>query len=133
MARVEMAREVLRFGQVKLANLFALASYRSGGISELGTTPQGWLEARRELEKALDEASAVLLAYGVAEPNGPARGHFREQVAWLNEQITLRDLPIWWVGGAPRHPSRWQRYTWKTYPDLAFVEGLRLSISPSSN
>lgn len=131
-----MAREVLGFEQVKLVNLFALPSYRSGGLSELGATPQGWLEARLEMEQALGVADAVLLAYGVGEPTGPARAHFREQVAWLNEQIASRHLPTWWVGGAPRHPSRWQRYTWRNYPDLAFPEGLaqglavRVTLSP---
>lgn len=131
-----MAREVLGFERVRLANLFALPSYRSGGLSELGATPDGWLAARAEMEQALSEASAVLLAYGIGEPTGPARAHFREQVAWLNERIEQHDLPTWWVGGAPRHPSRWQRYTWRAYPDLAFPEGLqrglavRVTLSP---
>lgn len=133
LARVEMARDVLGFEQVKLVNLFALPSYRSGGLSELGATPQGWLGARPEIEQALGVADVVLLAYGVGEPTGPARAHFREQVAWLNDQITSRDLPTWWVDGAPRHPSRWQRYTWRTYPDLPFPEGLRPSLSRPSH
>jgi len=127
-----MAREVLGFERVRLANLFALPSYRSGGLSELGATPDGWLAAQAEMEQALSEASAVLLAYGIGEPTGPARAHFREQVAWLNERIEQHDLPTWWVGGAPRHPSRWQRYTWRAYPDLAFPEGLRAAFSTTS-
>lgn len=119
-----MAREVLRFESVRLANLFALPSYRSGGLSELGATPEGWLAARAEMEQALGEASAVLLAYGVGEPTGQARAYFREQVAWLNERIEQHGLPTWWVGGAPRHPSRWQRYTWRAHPDSAFGDAL---------
>lgn len=129
LARIEMAREVLRFEQVKLVNLFALPSYRSGGLSELGATPQGWLEARPEMERALGVADAVLLAYGVGEPTGPARARFREQVAWLNEQIASRNLPTWWVGGAPRHPSQWQRYTWRNYPDTPFIEALGIAMA----
>lgn len=132
LARVEMAREVLGFERVRLANLFTLPSYRSGGLSELGATPEGWQAARAEMEQALGAASAVLLAYGVGEPTGSARAYFREQVAWLNAQIDRRDLPTWWVGGAPRHPSRWQRYTWRAYPDLAFPEGLRAAFSTTS-
>lgn len=128
-ARVEMAREVLGFERVRLVNLFALPSYRSGGLSELGATPQGWLEARAGMERGLGEAGAVLLAYGVGEPAGPARAYFRDQVAWLNEQIAARNIPTWWVGGAPRHPSRWQRYTWRAYPDLAFSEALGVSLN----
>lgn len=130
LARVEMAREVLGFESVRLANLFALPSYRSGGLSELGSTPEGWLEARTEMEQALGEASAVLLAYGVGEPTGPARAHFREQVAWLNAQIAEQDLPTWWVGGAPRHPSRWQRYTWRAFEGTPFPEALRKTLLP---
>ena len=97
-----------------------------------GATPEGWLAARVEMEQALGEASAVLLAYGLGEPTGSARAHFREQVAWLHEHIEQHDLPTWWVGGAPRHPSRWQRYTWRAYPDLAFPEGLRAAFSTTS-
>lgn len=133
LARVEMAREVLGFQQVKLVNIFALPSYRSGGLSELGGTPPGWLAARPGMEHALGVADAVLLAYGVGEPTGLARVHFREQVAWLNEQIDRRDLPTWWVGGAARHPSRWQRYTWRAYPELPFLDGLHLSLGRRSH
>lgn len=129
LARVEMAREVLGFEKVRLVNLFALPSYRSGGLSELGATPQGWLEARPEMEQALGEAGAVLLAYGIGEPTGSARAHFREQVAWLNDHIAARDLPTWWVGGAPRHPSRWQRYTWREFSGLPFEEALTQGLA----
>ena len=129
LARVEMAREVLGFERVRLANLFAVPSYRSGGLSELGATPEGWLAARAEMGQALGEASAVLLAYGVGEPTGSARAHFREEAAGLNEQIDQRDLPTWWVGGAPRHPSRWQRYTWRAYPNASFTEALGTALS----
>lgn len=127
--RADLAREVLGFERVRLVNLFALPSYRSGGLSELGGEPDGWLAARPELEDGLGQADAVLLAYGATEPSGAARGHFRAQVAWLHEQIERRSLPTWWVGGAPRHPSRWQRYTWREHPDLSFREGLPLAIA----
>lgn len=127
--RVELAREVLGFERVRLVNLFALPSYRSGGLTELGGRAEGWLEARPEIERGLAEADAVLLAYGATAPSGPARVHFREQVAWLNEQVEQHALPPWWVGGAPRHPSRWQRYTWRAYPDLAFRDGLRRGLA----
>lgn len=130
LARVEMAREVLGFERVRLANLFALPSYRSGGLSELGATPDGWLAARAEMEQALSEASAVLLAYGVGEPTGQARAYFREQVTWLNERIEQHGLPTWWVGGAPRHPSRWQRYTWRAFEGTPFPEALRKTLLP---
>lgn len=109
-------------------NLFALASYRSGGLSELGGTPEGWLAARDDLAEGLDQSEAVLLAYGTQTPSGNAREHFREQVAWLEEQISERALPTWWVGQAPRHPSRWQRFTWREFEGVEFSEALRLSL-----
>lgn len=129
--RVELAREVLGFERARLVNLFALPSYRSGGLTELGGRAEGWAAARPEIERGLAEADAVLLAYGATEPSGPARIHFREQVAWLNEQVEQHALPTRWVGGAPRHPSRWQRYTWRTCPDLAFSDALAVALVPT--
>jgi len=102
--RVELARQLLGYQEVRLGNLFALASYRSGGVSDLGAAPEGWLAARRELAEGLGRAAGVLLAYGTQPPTGPARDHFREQVRWLHETVESTGLPCWWVGGAPRHP-----------------------------
>lgn len=127
-ARVDLAREVLGFEEARLVNLFALPSYRSGGLSELGGTPEGWLAARDKITDGLGRAAAVLLAYGMQTPSGPARVHFRDQVAWLDERISEYNLPTWWVGGAPRHPSRWQRYTWREFPGVTFEEALAKSL-----
>ncbi len=128
--RLQQARDVLEFDDVRLANLFSTASYRSGEVSELGVNPEGWLTARRLLEEELEDAAAVLLAYGTQTPLGPARLHFREQLAWLGTRLVAQGTPTWWVGGAPRHPSRWQRYTHRAYPDLTYSEALSLSIEP---
>jgi hypothetical protein len=128
LARIEQARIVLGFEKVVLANLFALPTYRSGGVSELGQVQDGWQAARSGLKEALDDCSGVLLAYGVGEPTGKARILHREQVAWLDDAIKQRSLPTWWVGGAPRHPSRWQRYTWRQHPGIAFHEALSSAL-----
>lgn len=128
LARVDLAREVLGFQEVRLVNLFALPSYRSGGLSELGGTPEGWLAARDDLVEGLDQSEAVLLAYGTQVPSGPAREHFREQVAWLDERMSEHSLPVWWVGGAPHHPSRWQRYTSREFSGIAFEQALLQSL-----
>lgn len=128
LARVEQARIILGFERAVMANVFALPTYRSGGVSELGQVPDGWLTARVELGEALDTCSGVLLAYGVGEPAGEARRLHREQVKWLDTEIEQRALPTWWVGGAPRHPSRWQRYTWRQHPSLDFPRALRQSL-----
>ena len=131
LARVEQARVILGFERAVMANLFALPTYRSGGVSELGQVPDGWLMARSELREALMDCSGVLLAYGVGEPVGAARTLHREQVKWLDAEVEQRALPTWWVGGAPRHPSRWQRYTWRQHPGVAFTEALKTALSPT--
>lgn len=130
LARVQQAATILGFAQAVLANLFALPTYRSGGIADLGRTPDGWIGARSALVSCLDDCDGVLLAYGTQEPSGEARAHHREQVRWLDEQIEERSLPTWWVGGAPRHPSRWQRYTWRELPGIEFSDALRVALCP---
>jgi hypothetical protein len=72
----------------------------------------------------------VLLGYGVSRPPGVAGLHFQNQVVWLMEVLANSNLPIYAVGGAPRHPSRWQRWTSRTHPEapfeLALVRELRV-------
>lgn len=128
LARIAQARDLLGFQQVRIANLFALPSYRTSGLSELGSVAEGWLQARLQLEDEVSKADGILLAYGKSEPTGPARMHFRDQVSWLDLQIANHILPVWWVGGAARHPSRWQRYTCRTYPDLPYEAALPLAL-----
>lgn len=128
LARLDLARHILGFDSVRIVNLFALPSYRSGGLSELGDTPEGWLTARDDMAESLGQAEAVLLAYGVQIPSGPARHHFRDQVAWLEGQIGEQNLPTWWVGSAPRHPTRWQRHTWREFSNMEFEEALKKSL-----
>lgn len=77
---------------------------------------------------ALEDASEVVLAYGVTEPTGPAKLHHRWQVQWLKEQIIQLGIPTWTVGGRPRHPSRWQRYTFDVHPEMAFRDALGKSF-----
>lgn len=132
LTRVEQARLMLGFEEAHMVNLFAVSSYRSGGLSEFGAQPGGWLAARADLEAGLSSACGVLLAYGTKTPTGPARGHFREQVEWLDSRIDAHALPVWWVGGAPRHPSRWQRYTWRQFPDLSYADALGLALTQRS-
>lgn len=132
LSRVEQARVILGFEEARLVNLFAVSSYRSGGVSEFGTAPAGWLDARTDIEAGLSLACGVLLAYGIKSPTGPAREYFRDQVDWLNSRIEAHYLPSWWVGGAPRHPSRWQRYTWRQFPGMAYSDALGLALGQRS-
>lgn len=128
LGRVEQARVILGFEDARLVNLFGGSSYRSGGVSELGVEPTEWLAARTDLEIGLASASAVLLAYGMNPPTGRARSHFRDQVEWLDSRTAALSLPSWWVGGGPRHPSRWQRYTWREFPGMPYLDALGLAL-----
>lgn len=128
--RVALAAELLGFDDVAVANLFSMPSHRTGAITELGTAEDGWLEARESLETCLGTGDGVLLAYGATSPSGEARVQFRQQVAWLHRRITARNLPTWHVGDGPRHPSRWQRWTYRAHPNVPFPEALRGSLVP---
>lgn len=126
--RVDLARASLGFGEAHIANLFSLASYRSGAVTTLGSEADGWLAARTELHAGLQRADGLLMAYGVQAPSGPARAHHREQLGWIVDELSLLALPVGGVGGAPRHPSRWQRFTSRAYPQLPFHEALKRSM-----
>lgn len=129
LARAEQARHILDFDYCELVNLFSLPTYRTSGLAVAGISPDGWLDARTHLAVALGRASAVLLAYGISKPSGAAAKHHDAQVLWLESEITRRGLPVWWVGGAPRHPSRWHRYTHRTHPETAFPEALTTALA----
>ena len=126
--RVALAAELLGFTDVEVANLFVVPSHATGAIAVLGIEEGGWLEARASLERGLDTAQGVLLAYGATAPTGEARIHFRRQVEWLSTRIAARRLPTWNVGDGPRHPSRWQRWTSRAHPAVPFAEALRSSL-----
>lgn len=118
--RVELARELLGFRTVEIVNLFSLPTYRSNGLAEVGQTEAGWDQARGDIQTSIAKASAVLLAYGVGVPTGSARHHYRSQVAWLDDLLIAEGVAVWWVGGEPRHPSRWHRHTHRIDPTREF-------------
>lgn len=128
LARAEQARSILGFDQVLLANLFSLPTYRTGAIGALGSTPHGWADARPPLLEALEQSAGVLLGYGVGRPAGEAATHHADQVRWLENHLRSQELPVWWVGGAPRHPSRWQRHTSRAHPGETFATALKKSL-----
>lgn len=122
--RVEVVREVLGFQTVEMANLFPFPTYRTSGLSDVGQTKEGWLEARHQMRAAIERASGVLLAYGLGQPTGAARHHHRMQVAWLDQLLVSEQVAVWWVGGQPRHPSRWHRHTHRVDPSRTWREVL---------
>ncbi len=125
LARVEVARQLLGYAAVDVRNLFAYPTRSSLDIGVAGSEQDGWLKARADLSHGLAKADGVLLGYGTQAPAGPARGHFHAQVSWLEGVLASAKVPVWLVGGAPRHPSRWQRYTHRIAPDRPFTDGLR--------
>lgn len=127
--RVDLATALLGFAQHRIANLFALPSHATGAIAHLGQDETGWAEARDALTDHLAAADGVLLAYGCTAPAGEARHHFRRQVDWLLDHSVAATIPSWCVGDGPRHPSRWQRWTSRSHPDLAFPDALRESFT----
>lgn len=128
LSRVEQAALVLGYGDFEVANLFSVPSKATGEIERLGVNGAAWLAARADIELRLSTADAVLLAYGIRPPMGPAGAHFHAQVDWLNNRLTEVQLPAWWVGDGPRHPSRWQRWTHRAHPDLSFPDALERGL-----
>jgi len=128
--RVALLQELLGIEHTLTANLFAVPTYRTGGITEAGVDIHGWQAARPALGEAIAQANAVLLAYGGQEPSGAARKHFREQVAWARATIEERGASVWTVGGRPLHPSRWHRHTHSEHPDVPFREALLFAVRP---
>lgn len=131
--RVDLARQVLLCESTAVANIFPLATHRTGAVADLGGDRETWLGARDPLLASLEGASRVLLAYGIQEPAGVARLHFREQVRWLMDEISLRELPTLMFGDRPMHPSRWQRFTHRHYPDLSFDLAVRQVLVGSAS
>lgn len=128
--RAEKARVLLGFDAFTIANLLNLPTYRTGDVSRVGTASTDWLASRTDLAEALATASGVLLAHGTTKPSGPAREHYLDQLSWLHREVSERSLPVWAVGGQPRHPSRWQRFTHREYPGIEFDTALAQALTP---
>lgn len=126
--RVALASEVLQYQSFEIANFFPLASKSVLDISFLGQHPGPWLEGRKLLQSAMERADGVLLGYGCQGPSGDARTHHRAQIDWVTSIIQAQDLPTWTLGNRPHHPSRWQRYTSRHFPQLPFVDAVSRSI-----
>lgn len=128
--RLALAANVLGFDRVDVVNLFGSATATVVEISDLGVDVAPWREARLEITGGLHEADGVLLGWGCTEPAGRARWHHRAQVAWLRTTLADRGMIGWTVGGTPRHPSRWQRFTARQFPGLAFGDALGRALQP---
>jgi hypothetical protein len=128
--RVELATMILGFDAHHIVNIFAWPSHATRELNFLGAAESGWAEARPGIVAALNSAAGVLLGYGSTAPVGAARVQFRAQVDWLTGQLSMRMLPVWQLGDGPRHPSRWQRWTYRAHPNIPFDEAVRRSLVP---
>jgi len=126
--RVELARRLLAFDRVLVANLLGIPTRSTLDVTRAGADESAWLTAREHLVDALGNAEGVLLAFGVQPPGTPARTYFSAQVAWLAGELRQRRLATWTLGGLPRHPSRWQRWTSRAHPGMPFETAVRLGL-----
>lgn len=126
--RVALAGSILGFAAHRVVNMFAIPSHATGALGRLGMAESGWASARMEMCAGLKNADGVLLGYGSTLPSGTAREHFRAQVDWLSGQLSSMEVPIWQLGETPRHPSRWQRWTYRAHPGVSFEEAVRRSL-----
>lgn len=128
--RVATAGRLLGFENTVIDNIFPLASPTTNEIGPLGANPLPWQMARTSLEANLSKADGVLLGYGCKRPTGIARHHFDSQILWLYKQLAFTRAVSWMVGDRPHHPSRWQRYTARNFPEMGFAEALPLALVP---
>lgn len=126
--RIESFCKILNIHNYRIANLLNVPGYRSSSISVNGTKLQDWLSAREQIIDSLSGVTHVLLGYGVSPPSGIAKHYFRMQTEWLSNLLAELPVQVYFVGDGPRHPSRWQRYTAKNFPQMSFVEALEASI-----
>lgn len=129
-ARARMAAEIIGAEAAELVNLLNIPTADVNGIATVGQEAHSWLSSRCRLHAAVMAADEVLYAWGITEPSGPARSHHRAQVGWLLQLVQARGAGEWMVGGAPRHPSRWQRYTASMRPGVPFEQALRSTLLP---
>lgn len=131
LARINTARHLLGYQKVVTRNVLNVATFRTTDISSAGSVAAPWLASRPLISGALKDCDGVLVGYGVSEPSGTAKSHYRSQLAWLWRQLQEARLPVWSVGLPPRHPSRWQRLTHRAQPGVPFSEVLPTVLLPA--
>lgn len=128
--RLELARQILGFDSVRVVNVLDVATFRTDGISIVGNEVLPWVESRAAISAGLSGCDGVVLGYGVSEPMGAARLHYRSQIDWLWAELRASRFLIWSVEMPPRHPSRWHRLTHRLAPDLPFIDALGSVLLP---
>lgn len=113
---VEAARQALDCESVAVANLFATPTRSVEDINVVGSSADGWTQAREPLRLAISSADLLLGAWGISGLTGEAARMRKSQVSWLIRAAHDEGLShLWTVGGTPRHPSRWHQYVSDKY------------------
>lgn len=110
MKHLRLAQALLGADDLQIANLFPLASSNMHGVSTMGRDELTWLLARPAIDSLIGSSDDLLLGWGIARLTGAADGHFRQQISWVRTRLSGIEVPIWALGGEPRHPSRWHQY-----------------------
>lgn len=132
LARLELAKRILCADGVVTANLLNIPTRDTNQVSSLGKNPASWNQSRAKIEECVFSSQAILLGFGVTRPSGEAGVHFQSQVAWLRELLVEHGAVVYLVGGRPRHPSRWQRWTARAQPGVPFDEALGRELNVTS-
>ena len=111
MRGVETALPLTGCTRLLVANLYPHPTRDIPSLKDEGSRSRAWLDARPQLELAVETADELLAGWGLSPLTGPARRHREAQIAWLMDLIaSLGHDHLWTVGGQPRHPSRWHQY-----------------------
>lgn len=105
--------DALDCGEVAIANLLEIPTKSVVEITQAGASAEVWHWSRPALRKLITTSDQLVLGWGLGGGfTGPSRHYFKQQVEWVEEQISARtdNLIIWTIGQEPRHPSRWHQY-----------------------
>lgn len=129
--RVEIASEALGCSTSSIANVFPARLNNVNALPE-ASSEAIWALGREELRRELHrgETTDVLLGFGIQEPSGAPRTHYREQLAWLASELEIMNVRVWVFGGRPTHPSRWQRVTHRHAAGQSVAEACHQLLTP---
>lgn len=126
--RVSLGAHLLGHDSFAVVNLFGQATHNSQGIKAHSDISHE-LEVQREvISSSIAGCDEVLLGYGRSAPPQVLRSYYAEQIQHVQAQVHAKKRDAVSVGGEPWHPSRWQRYTYRAYPGIAFEQALGLSF-----
>jgi hypothetical protein len=111
LSNLGVAARPLKCSELRVGNLFHIATANSSAIGFVGWEWDIWLPARENIVSVLAESDEILFAWGVSKLRAPVSEHFDRQVRWVSrEAARCSHRSAWIVGDGPRHPSRWHQF-----------------------